>query len=45
MKILSMEDKKDMCSMECEFTGEEINILVNYAVKMILEESIKNEKI
>jgi len=41
MKILSMEDKKDKCSMECEFTGEEINILVNYAVKMILEESIK----
>ncbi len=45
MKILKVHEPKDgFCTMECEFSEEEINFFVEYAVVDILKKQIKNAK-
>ena len=42
MEILETKDNSDgSCTLECEFTEEEVQILLNYAVNKILKEQIK----
>lgn len=42
MEILKITENKDgTCDMECEFTQEEVELLLNYAVNNILKEKIK----
>jgi len=44
MEILNIKDRDDgYCELDCEFTDEEIKILINYAVNNILKERIKEE--
>jgi len=43
MKVLKVHEPKDgFCTMECEFSEEEINIFVEYAVVDILKKQMKN---
>jgi len=42
MKILKLHEPKDgFCTMECEFSEDEINFFVEYAVNDILKKQIK----
>lgn len=43
MEILEIKENEDgSCDMECKFTEEEVNLLLNYAVVNILREKIKD---
>jgi len=45
MEILEIKDRDDeYCDLDCEFTDEEIKILLNYAVNRILKEYIEKEE-
>jgi len=45
MKILKVHEPKDgFCTMECEFTEDEINFFVEYAVVDILKKQIEDVK-
>jgi hypothetical protein len=45
MEILEIVDNDDgSCTMECEFTQEEINMLISYAVVDILKKQIKKHQ-
>ncbi len=42
MKVLDIVERDDgFCDMNCEFSEEEVNILLEYAVNRILEEQLK----
>ena len=44
MEVLNIKDKDDgSCELDCEFTDEEIKILLNYAIINIIREYIKKE--
>lgn len=46
MKILRIIEENDKCSrMECEFSHEEVEILMSYAVTNILKEQIKRQEV
>ncbi len=42
MEILNIKENEDgSCILECEFSQDEVNILINYAVNHILKEKLK----
>lgn len=46
MKVISMKELDNgMCELDCEFTEEERDILIEFAVNRILEEQLKKEDI
>jgi hypothetical protein len=45
MKVNEIRGLDDVnCELDCEFTDNEIKILINYAVNTILKEQIKKEE-
>ncbi len=45
MKILKVHEPKDgFCTMECDFTEDEVSFFIEYAVNDILKKQIEREK-
>jgi len=44
MNVLDIKDKDDgSCELDCEFTDEEVKLLLNYAIVDIIREYVEKE--